>query len=108
MVLEPSLPRFLRRLDPDSPPRIDTGRADQSRDPFTGIRCPLCAWRPSASSRWRCGWQAGDPEPAFSACGTSWNTFSTRGRCPGCHHQWRWTSCLACHEWSRHTDWYED
>ena len=47
------------------------------------------------------------PEPPFDGCGTSWNTFLTRGRCPGCRHQWQWTSCLRCHGWSLHEDWYE-
>ena len=42
------------------------------------------------------------------ACGTAWNTFATRGRCPGCAHQWRWTSCLRCDQWSPHGDWYEE
>jgi hypothetical protein len=70
------------------------------------IRCPLCGWRPSASSRWSCDSVDG-PEPPFDSCGTVWNTFSTRGTCPGCGHQWKWTSCLRCHEWSPHDDWYE-
>ncbi|PYR66924.1 MAG: hypothetical protein DMF87_07020 [Acidobacteria bacterium] len=70
------------------------------------MRCPLCGWRPSASSRWCCDSVDG-PEPPFDSCGTIWNTFSTRGRCPGCGHQWKWTSCLRCHEWSPHDDWYE-
>ena len=73
---------------------------------FENIRCPLCAWQPEPSSRWSC--QCRDtPEPAFASCGTIWNTFATRGRCPGCAHQWRWTSCLACGEFSPHDDWYE-
>jgi hypothetical protein len=73
---------------------------------FSGIRCPQCHWRPSASSRWCCEC-AGTPEPRFDACGAEWNTFSTRGRCPGCAHQWRWTSCLRCGQWSLHDEWYE-
>ena len=47
------------------------------------------------------------PEPPFDFCLTSWNTFATHGRCPGCRHQWIWTSCLRCEEWSLHEDWYE-
>jgi len=70
------------------------------------IRCPRCGWHPSPSSRWSCVCD-GTPEPPFMACGTVWNTFSTRGRCPGCSHQWRWTSCLSCGESSPHQDWYE-
>jgi hypothetical protein len=76
-------------------------------EPLSGIRCPLCGWRPSAASRWSCISVDG-PEPSFEGCGTVWNTFSTRGRCPGCRHQWQWTSCRRCEEWSPHADWYED
>jgi len=74
-------------------------------DPFSRIRCPLCRWQPTASSRWRC-LVSGTPEPPFDACGAVWNTFSTGGRCPGCRHQWRWTTCLRCLEHSLHKDWY--
>jgi hypothetical protein len=82
--------------------------ADLGEDqPFIGIRCPLCEWRPAPSSRWSCLW-IDTPEPFFEACGTDWNTFATRGRCPGCSHQWRWTSCLRCAGWSLHEDWYEE
>jgi DNA-directed RNA polymerase subunit RPC12/RpoP len=71
------------------------------------IRCPQCGWQPSPSSRWTCV-SDGPPEGHFNACGTIWNTFATAGRCPGCSHQWQWTSCLQCGEWSLHDDWYED
>lgn len=74
---------------------------------FGAIRCPLCSWRPSLSSRWCCDC-VGTPEPFFEGCGMVWNTFSTRGCCPGCSHQWRWTSCLRCQQWSLHKDWYEE
>ena len=70
------------------------------------IRCPLCEWEPSPSSVWAC-FSDGTPEPFFGGCGTIWNTFQTRGRCPGCAHQWTWTSCLRCQGWSLHEDWYE-
>jgi hypothetical protein len=83
-------------------------KTDLDRDDdeiFEGIRCPLCAWRPSASSRWSC-FSGDGPEPPFPACGTTWNTFLTRGLCPGCTHQWQWTSCLRCEGWSLHEDWY--
>lgn len=73
---------------------------------FHRIRCPRCRWQPSASSLWFCA-DCGFPEYYFGGCGTAWNTFTTRGMCPGCGHQWRWTSCLACHGWSLHEDWYE-
>ena len=73
---------------------------------FERIRCPLCHWRPDSSSSWCCVVE-NTPEPPFNWCGTSFHTFRTRGRCPGCQHQWQWTSCLSCHEWSLHEDWYE-
>lgn len=60
------------------------------------IRCPRCAWEPRHHDRWSC----------HPGCGTSWNTFDTRGRCPGCGRQWLETACLACHRWSPHLDWY--
>jgi DNA-directed RNA polymerase subunit RPC12/RpoP len=75
---------------------------------FGNIRCPHCGWRPSADSSWCCYNDATTPEPAFEWCGTVWNTFTTGGRCPGCSHQWEWTSCLRCEQWSRHQDWYEE
>ena len=75
------------------------------RDAFHRIRCPLCEWQPTATSVWAC-YSEGTPEPFFGGCGTVWNTFETKGRCPGCAHQWQWTSCLSCHGWSRHDDWY--
>jgi hypothetical protein len=71
------------------------------------IRCPKCGWQPERSSTWLCLSGPG-PEPPFEACGTAWNTFDTGGRCPGCDHQWHWTTCLHCHEWSPHLDWYDD
>jgi hypothetical protein len=60
------------------------------------IRCPKCAWKPTAESRWSC----------TSDCGTQWNTFWTAGVCPGCSKQWYETQCLACHKRSPHKDWY--
>jgi hypothetical protein len=71
------------------------------------IRCPLCSWQPDKSSRWCCDC-VGTPEPWFESCGTVWNTFETRGRCPGCGHQWRWTTCLRCAAASPHEEWYEE
>ena len=61
------------------------------------IRCPRCDWTPQKHDRWLC-----DP-----GCGQTWNTFETRGSCPGCSKQWATTVCLRCHEWSPHDDWYE-
>ena len=77
---------------------------DEESD-FSRIRCPLCQWQPDSSSRWACS-DCGHPEYFYNACGMVWNTFATGGRCPGCGHQWRWTSCLNCWEWSLHEDWY--
>jgi hypothetical protein len=89
-----------------TPDQIITTNLDLEReDVFRAIRCPLCGWRPLASSRWSCSC-IGTPEPYFESCGTVWNTFSTGGRCPGCSHQWQWTTCLRCHEPSLHIDWY--
>jgi hypothetical protein len=78
---------------------------DNEENEFSRIRCPLCRWQPTASSRWVCG-AGGKMEGPFQGCGTSWNTFTTRGVCPGCAHQWRHTACLRCHRWSLHEDWY--
>jgi hypothetical protein len=74
-------------------------------DEGSRIRCPVCEWKPARSSKWYCG-ACPDPEGFLAGCGTSWNTFDTHGLCPGCRHQWRWTSCLACGAWSLHLDWY--
>jgi|SRR5919108_5149151 hypothetical protein len=91
-----------RRVDPT----IINAPGEHDEETFGRIRCPLCKWRPSPSSRWSC-YVLGTPEPLFDWCGTVWNTFSTGGRCPGCRHQWRWTSCLRCQGWSLHIDWYD-
>jgi len=60
------------------------------------IYCPKCSWRPSATDRWQC----------YPKCGTVWNTFWTRGLCPGCGHQWQETQCLRCRKMSPHESWY--
>jgi hypothetical protein len=72
---------------------------------FSRIRCPVCKWQPRAFDRWACG-DCGHPEYFYDGCGAEWNTFDTRGRCPGCGHLWGWTCCLMCREWSLHEDWY--
>jgi hypothetical protein len=84
-----------------------TAETDETKTDFSRIRCPLCKWQPQKYSRWWCA-DAGFPEYFYEACGTSWNTFDTRGQCPGCAHQWRWTTCLRCGENSPHEDWYEE
>jgi hypothetical protein len=83
----------------------EASELDEEAQDFSRIRCPACRWQPRASNRWYCG-DCGHPEYFYNACGTAWNTFDTRGRCPGCGHQWRWTCCLSCWEWSLHEDWY--
>jgi hypothetical protein len=97
---------LLKKTDVQRNPEIFIGDAPGDDEALERIRCPLCSWRPTPSSSWRC-WGEGTPEPPFDWCGTSWNTFLTRGRCPGCRHQWQWTSCLRCHGWSLHEDWYD-
>jgi hypothetical protein len=59
-----------------------------------GIRCPQCKWTPRAKNLWSC------------KCGHHWNTFDTRGLCPGCGHQWEITGCLQCGAMSPHREWY--
>jgi len=99
----PALCKSDRAIDPTAMDRVEPADAE----PLSGgIRCPLCTWHPESSSRWACLW-IDTPEPFFQSCGTSWNTFTTRGRCPGCGHQWTWTSCLSCGGWSLHENWYE-
>jgi hypothetical protein len=88
-------PPFALRLQRVPEEELLTGLTDDDR--FRRIRCPLCAWRPVASSRWFCT-QCND---------CSWNTFDTRGKCPKCAYQWRYTACLSCHKFSPHEDWYE-
>ena len=86
---------------------IESIEREKDKSDFQRIRCPLCKWQPGASSRWFCA-DADAPEFFYGGCGTMWNTFETRGKCPGCSHQWRWTSCLKCGGWARHDDWYEN
>jgi hypothetical protein len=59
-----------------------------------GIRCPQCKWTPRTKNLWSCN------------CGHQWNTFDTRGLCPGCGHQWEITECLACGAMPPHAYWY--
>ncbi|MEO7404547.1 MAG: hypothetical protein ABIU95_12845 [Burkholderiales bacterium] len=60
------------------------------------IRCPHCEWKPAAESRWSCA----------PGCGTVWNTFWTRGLCPGCTKRWTDTQCPECNVISPHRKWY--
>ena len=62
------------------------------------IYCPGCAWAPGRHDEWECR----------PGCGTVWNTFETRGRCPGCQKRWLVTVCLACFVSSLHEAWYHE
>lgn len=35
-----------------------------------------------------------------------WNTFWTRGLCPGCRKRWTVTQCPSCAQLSPHEAWY--
>jgi hypothetical protein len=85
--------------------KLDTDVVKKER--ASAIRCPHCGWQPERSSRWYC-LPCDHPEYFTAGCGTAWNTFDTKGLCPGCAYQWKHTSCLACTRWSRHEDWYTD
>jgi hypothetical protein len=66
----------------------------------SNISCPKCGWEPDESCRWKC-----------DECGTSWNTFETRGKCPGCGKQFIDTRCSkskgGCGQTCLNADWYE-
>jgi hypothetical protein len=95
---------FQKGLTPSD--ATDTIENSDDEEPGHGrIRCPMCRWQPDAGSYWVCG-DCAHPEYFFGGCGMEWNTFDTRGLCPGCGHQWRWTACLSCRVWSLHEDWY--
>jgi Uri superfamily endonuclease len=95
----------------DTPARIQVAKKPSvlgiDAPDFNRICCPLCRWQPRASDRWFCA-PCEHPEYFDDGCAACWNTFATRGRCPGCGHQWRWTACLNCAGWSLHADWYEN
>jgi hypothetical protein len=70
------------------------------------VCCPKCGWQPNEDSSWSCT-PMGHPEYyVHGACGHSWNTFKTGGKCPGCRHRWKNTVCLSCGELSPHKAWY--
>lgn len=89
-----------------TPPRFDLDIAFDLDENAGRIRCPFCEWTPERGSRWYCS-TCPEPEGFLGGCGAMWNTFDTHGLCPGCSHQWIWTSCHACYKWSLHEDWYE-
>jgi len=97
---------LFKRPEPQWDQKIFTIPRDDEGNSSERIRCPKCEWQPAPASTWCCHVE-GTPERPFPACGTIWNTFDTHGRCPGCSHQWTWTSCLRCGEFSLHEDWYE-
>lgn len=78
---------------------------EDKENKYSRIRCPACKWQPEASSRWVC-FDIGAEHPN-GGCFTEWNTFDTRGVCPGCGHHWKKTMCLRCMVNSLHEDWYE-
>jgi len=94
---------FLFRKSPGFDDYAETEKLEDTPTDFKRIRCPLCSWQPQASSRWFCSDFA-----AHDGCGTEWNTFETRGRCPGCNYRWLWTDCLRCYRSSPHEAWYRD
>lgn len=92
-------------------PRMEQGSFQLSpelgqQDRPARIRCPHCDWQPHRHDQWGC-FPVGAPEYFDGGCGASWNTFDTRGLCPGCGYQWRHTMCLSCGAWSLHDEWYE-
>ena len=60
------------------------------------IYCPQCEWRPHPEDKWEC----------LPPCATQWNTFWTRGVCPGCGVKWPSTQCFGCGHYSPHESWY--
>ena len=77
--------------------RVDVEERLKKKDSSSDgrVRCPKCQWTPRSSDRWMCH------------CRHTWNTFDTRGLCPGCNYQWTQTMCLSCLQWSEHQAWYE-
>jgi hypothetical protein len=100
--LKPRVARGPTAFKPEGlPPDVDHDFAHGSGH----IRCPACKWIPEKASRWFCI-AMGPPENFTGGCGHGWNTFDTRGTCPGCKHQWKHTTCLNCSVTSLHDDWY--
>ena len=74
------------------------------------IRCPRCGWTPRSGDRWLCTCTLDSSlyKRGMCTCGHAWNTFDTRGRCPGCGRRWLHTQCLSCGAWSPHLEWYAE
>ncbi len=71
------------------------GAAAPYREGSPQVVCPRCAAVPSGDPVWQCEF-----------CHCVWDTFKTRGRCPGCGFTYPATFCVACGHNSRHRDWY--
>ena len=84
----PRIQAFLAYLTRDEP---DTG-VDEAMD--VAASCPHCEWEPLKSTIWTC------------TCGHKWNTFDTKGTCPGCERVWSETECRKCRTVSAHESWY--
>jgi hypothetical protein len=105
------LGRDARGPDHVSPMLFDASQLDPELKAKLGlkqpkIRCPICIWEPKKRDKWSCT-PMGAPEHFSGGCGKVWHTFDTRGLCPGCKHQWLYTTCLRCGATSLHEDWYE-
>jgi hypothetical protein len=85
---------LLLKGEPDRLRPPDTREGEEQGPGGTRIRCPRCGYEPGPHERWMCH------------CLHMWNTFETRGVCPGCGHQWLHTACPRCKAWSLHEDWY--
>jgi len=94
---------LLFRRSPGFDDYSETEKLKDAPIDFSRIRCPLCRWQPNAASRWFCS-----DFNSHDGCGTEWNTFDTRGICPGCKYRWHWTDCLRCFRSSPHEAWYAD
>jgi hypothetical protein len=57
-------------------------------------RCPVCRWVPFSLRAWKC-----------KKCKIVWDSFSTAGACPACHHQHEETVCVRCRRTSKNVDW---
>lgn len=84
----PRIQAFLAYLNKDEP---DSG-LDVAMD--THVACPKCSWQPLKSTIWTC------------TCGHKWNTFDSKGVCPGCKRNWAQTECRKCRTVSAHEAWY--
>jgi hypothetical protein len=89
-------PEMYRRAVRTDPFEIRGGSLAAAEDEriLSRIACPRCGFSPKTGDRWQC------------KCTHRWNTFETRGLCPGCGYQWTETACPRCGELSPHLDWH--